>query len=246
MTSLPRLAAAGMLLAGMATAQTFEAVSIKPAASGLRGYSIRPYPDRLSCGNVSLRMLIAAAYHVYDFQVSGGPKWTDDDRFDLEAKAASGVSEKQLFQMLQPVLAERFHLEIRKEDKDASVFLLEVAKTGLKLQPSADETPVVFRVQSRSRVTAQHAPVAYLTETLSQLLGRPVLDRTSLSGVFDYKVEWSPDEVQIASNEAKSSPDGPWPGLTSALQEQLGLRLRSAKAPVENIAIEKAEKPTAN
>lgn len=126
--------------------------------------------------------------------------------------------------MLRPVLAERFHLQIRRDKKETPVFLL----------------------QSRSRITAQHAPLDYLTEALSQLLGRPVLDRTSLSGVFDYKVEWSPDEVQIASNEAKSAPDGPWPGLTSALQEQLGLRLRSAKEPVENIVIEKAEKPTAN
>src|ERR1700722_4834587 len=88
--------------------QAFDAASIKPAKAGVRGYSIRPLPGRLSTSNTTLAMLVAEAYHVYDFQISGGPKWINTDRYDIEAKA-EGVtkpSEAQLRGMLQKLLAE--------------------------------------------------------------------------------------------------------------------------------------------
>src|SRR5690348_14956573 len=70
---------------------SFEVASIKPSKPGTRGYSVQPLPGRLHVANTSLRILISEAYHVYDFQVTGGPKWLDEDRWDIEAKAAGGT-----------------------------------------------------------------------------------------------------------------------------------------------------------
>src|SRR5215472_17925966 len=91
----------------------FDVASIKPAKPDARGYSIRPFPGRLAAENVTLKLLIAEAYHVYDFQISG-PKWIDVDRFDVEGKISGDVppSRTQLRSMLQRLLADRFGLSV--------------------------------------------------------------------------------------------------------------------------------------
>jgi uncharacterized protein (TIGR03435 family) len=253
MRSLASLAA-GMILLLPAAAlpqdkSAFDAASIKPAKSGARGYSIRPLPGRLSIGNTSLKMLIAAAYHVNDFQISGGPKWLDSDRYDIEAKAAgdSRPSEKEMLVMLQKLLADRFALAIHRETKDLPVYALEIGKGGPKFQASKDVGDPYFRVFQRRQVTAQRAPLSLLLEAMAWLLGRPVIDKTGLTGLYDYKLEWTPDQIQLASDENNARPaDENVPSLTSALQEQMGLRLQSQKGPVETITVDHAEKPTEN
>ena len=231
------------------TAPAFEVASIKAAPPGIRGYSIRPYPGRLSVANCTLKMLIAEAYHVYDFQVSGGPKWLDSDRYNIEAKAASGTTpdHKQIRAMLRKLLADRFQLAIRRETKDLPHYALELAKGGSKMQPSKDtQAPVEFGVRMRRQVTAKNAPLSYLAETLSFLLGRVVEDSTGLTGAFDYKLEWMPDEAQVSSDENPTTIDSNVPSLFSALQEQLGLRLESRKGPVEILIVDRAEKASEN
>jgi len=216
----------------------------------VRGYSIQPLPGRLSAKNVSLKQLIGAAYHVYDYQVSGGPKWIDTDRFDVEAKAPDSAApppEKELMAMLQKLLEQRFSLTIRRETKDQPVYLLQPGKSGPKVQPTKDTSvPVMFRLFQRHQITAQNAPLEHLTEALSWILGRPVIDQTGLPGTFDYKLEWAPDDLQLRSGEAPVQTEGSLPSLGSALQEALGLRLVSQKGPVEMIGIERAEKPAEN
>ena len=142
MTLLMRVVAGLMFLSPAAAlpqdALAFDAASIKPAKAGTRGYSIRPLPGRLSIGNATLRLLIAAAYHVNDFQVSGGPKWLDSDHYDIEARAPgdSRPTEKQLMVMLQNLLASRFALTVRRETRDLPVYALEIARGGPKFQVS--------------------------------------------------------------------------------------------------------------
>lgn len=231
------------------TAAVFDTASVKPSPSGLRGYSIRPVADRLSAQNVTLKMLIGEAYHVYDFQISGGIKWLDSDRYDVEAKAGGGAipTRAQLREMLRNLLAERFGLVVRQEEREMAALILEPAKSGPKIQPAKepDSTPI-FRVFQRRQITAANAPLDYLTEALNVLLGKPVLDRTGLTGTFDYKLEWAPDEVQVQSQEAPAQTDGSMPSLSAALQQQLGLKLVAQRAPVETIVVERAEKPAAN
>jgi uncharacterized protein (TIGR03435 family) len=226
----------------------FDVASIKPARLGARGASIRPFPGRLTADNVTLKLLIAEAYHVYDFQISGS-KWIDSDRYDLEAKVGGDVpvSRTQLRSMLQRLLADRFSLSVRRESKEMSVYMLEADKGETKLQPTKHpDSPVVFRVFQRRQITAENAPLENLTEALTWLLGRPVLDRTGLEGSFDYKLEWSPDEMQLRSQEAPPETDGNAPSLAAALQQQVGLKLVSRQDPVDLIVVEKAERPRAN
>ena len=223
--------------------------SIKPAKADARGYSIRPLAGRVSAQNVTLKMLIGEAYHVYDFQISGGPKWIDADRFDVEAKVDGEVipGKKQLQAMLQNLLEDRFALRVRHETKEMPVFALVGGKSGVKLQsPRNPDGEVMFRVSQRSRIIAENAPLEHLTEALTFLIGRPVLDQTALKGAFDYKLEWSPDEWPLRSSEAPPQTDGSLPSLDAALQQQLGLRLVSQRDRVDLIILEKAERPTAN
>ena len=244
------IAAGAGLLSAQPSAPAFDSASIKPAQSGARGFSIRPLPGRLSAQNVTLKQLIAEAWHIHDYQVSGGPKWADSDRYDLEAKAAGASDppgEKQLMAMLQTLLQQRFSLTVRLETRDQAVYDLEPARGGPKLQPATDPSaPEMFRVFQRHQVTSTNAPLSRLTETLSWLLGRPVYDQTGLTGRFDYKFEWAPDDLQLRSDESPVTAEGALPSLGSALQEALGLRLLSKRGPVEIVNIEKAEKPAPN
>jgi uncharacterized protein (TIGR03435 family) len=229
--------------------QVFDAASVKPAKAGVRGYSIRPLPGRLSASNTTLGMLVAEAYHVYDFQISGGPKWLNADRYDIEAKAEGDTkpSAAELRGMLQKLLADRFSLVVHRETRDLPVYALEVGKGGPKFPPSKDsEEAPMFRVFQRRQITAARAPLGYLVEALSSLVGRPVVDKTGLAGKYDYRLEWTPDETQVRSDEAAPQVEGNVPSLASALQEQMGLRLQSQKAPVEIIVIDRAEKASVN
>jgi uncharacterized protein (TIGR03435 family) len=233
--------------AGQVPDAAFGAASIKPARPGVRGYSIRPLPGRMSAENVTLKLLIGEAYNVHDFQISGGPNWIDSDRYDVEAKADGDPGRKQLRAMLQTLLADRFGLAVRHESREMPVLMLEAAKGGPKLQPAKHpEAPVMFRVFQRRQITAENAPLENLRETLTWLLGRSVLDGTGLQGSFDYHLEWSPDEVQLQSQEAPLQIDGNAPSLGVALQQQMGLKLVSQKGSVNVIAVEKAERPMAN
>jgi uncharacterized protein (TIGR03435 family) len=193
-------------------------------------------------------MLIAEAYHVYDYQVSGGPKWIDDDRFDIEAKAAGGTrpTKAELRSMLQKLLADRFSVVLHRETRNLPVYALELGKGGPKIQQSKDEGAPEFRLFQRRQITAQRAPLEFLTETLSELLGRPVLDKTGLQGNFDFKLEWTPDATQVHSSDQPASDDDNIPSLSGAVQQQLGLRLQSQKGPVEILIVERAEKPSEN
>lgn len=230
-------------------AEAFEVASVKPAKTGVRGYSIRPLPGRLSVSNATLGMLVAAAYRVYDFQISGGPKWLNADRYDIEAKAAGDTqpTDSQLMAMFQKLLAERFNLQAHRETKEAPVYALEIGKGGPKFQPSKEsDEPPLFRVYQRRQITAARAPLSYLVEALSFVVGRPVVDKTGLDGKYDYKLEWTPDETQVRSDESAPQAEGNVPSLASAIQEQMGLRLQSQKAPVEIIVIDRAEKASVN
>lgn len=244
-----------VVLAGSAWAQTappaaasFDVASIKPAKLDARGYSIRPLPGRLEAENVTLQQSIAEAYHVYDFQVSG-PKWTTSDRYDLEAKTGGGVpaTRTQLRAMLQQFLADRFTLRVRRESKEMPVYALEAAKPGARLErPKNPDAPTAFHVFQRRQITAENAPLEPLTAALTWMLGKPVLDRTGLTGSFDYRLEWAPDEVQVQSQEAPPDASGNAPSLGAVLQSQLGLKLVSRKDAMDLIVVESAERPAAN
>jgi uncharacterized protein (TIGR03435 family) len=172
---------------------------------------------------------------VKDNQVAGGPKWLDEDRFDINAKAEGPANGLQLLVMLQTLLAERFQLVLHHEEKIASAYALVLAKSGLKIQP-VDGAGGSHSNGGKGKITAQGITMAALADTLTRNVGSPVVDLTGVSGAYDFTLEWStegdPDDVQSA--------------LFAALQQQLGLKLEMRKLPLDLLVVDRAEKPSEN
>ena len=199
---------------------------------------------RLEVTDLTLGILIREAFGVKRYQISGGPKWLETDRFDISARAAAESSRDQMMLMMQGALVERFMLAVRRETREGNVYVLVAAKSGPKLKRSdADQsfvrlyrnTPPELAGVSYS-ITGQKVSMALLAERLGELqLGRPVLDRTGIKGEFDIKLDYAID-------------DNPETGASifTAIQEQLGLKLQAAKGPVDMLIIEHAQKPSAN
>jgi uncharacterized protein (TIGR03435 family) len=186
------------------------------AASGRRG--------------VTARRVILEAYRLTTYQLSGGPGWLDTDVFDLEAKAETAAG-NQLRQMLQTLLAERFQLVVRRETKEMPVYALMMGKNGTKLPGWKQGDPVPMPVNRYPKNLRFAGTMQDLADDLSgsDLVGRPVLDKTGLTGAYVLSFGWEADEDYIR-----------------ALQEQLGLKLESQKAALDAVVIERIQKPSPN
>lgn len=242
-----------------------------------------PNDGRFYATNVTLKMLLRTAYGIQDSQIAEAPSWIDSERYDIEAKADSTVNEelkklspdqaKPIKQhMLQALLADRFKLALSRTTKDLPVYALVVAKNGPKLQqskevspppnePNAPKTPESFKGGHMMRMgngelNAQQVPMAFLVQFLAQELGRPVLDKTGLTGSYNFTLQWTPEEGHdrmpggMAGGrpgpENGSQPEPSGPSIFTAVQEQLGLKLESQKGPVEVLAIQHVERPSEN
>lgn len=254
---------------------TFEAASIKPAKPGAMGTMIRNEPGgRFMATNVSLKMLITMAYNIQPFQLTDAPSWLDSDRWDIEAKPESGAEaepgkssadmEKEMDDQrlrLQSLLADRCKLTFHRETKELPVYALVVAKNGPKLKQPAVETggrPQRQMMMGFGELTGHGTPLSFLAETLGRQLGRIVLDKTGLTGNYDFDLKWTPDPSQRMGLGGPMGPGGPGgpgmppppdpngPTIFTALQEQLGLKLESQKGPVDVLVIDRVEKPSAN
>lgn len=231
----------------------FEVASVKPSSADARGVTytfVQGGGVRISNG--TLKGIIEMAYDVRQFQISGGPGWMDSDRYDIFAKAGDGnparLSEALIAETrkkLQVLLAERFQMVARRDAREMPVFELVAGKSGPKLKESDPSAP-----EGRSgiqagcgQMTGTKATMAVLAAVLSRNLERPVLDKTDLPGKFDFRIEWTPD-AGPCPEAPETAADGP--SLFTALQSQLGLKLEPAKAPVEVIVIEHAEKAAGN
>jgi bla regulator protein BlaR1 len=196
----------------------FEVASIKPNKSGSDMVRIMIRPDGLSAMGATLQMLIQSAYGIQDFQVLGGPKWADSDKYDIEAKMDSPQVEKlqalspdqrwlETRHMLQALLANRFQLVLHPETKELPGYALVIAKNGSKLHDArpGDTYPNGLKgpdghsgeglmLGNGGLLTGQGVPVASLVQTLSRQLGRTILDETGLTGKYDFTLQWAPDE----------------------------------------------------
>jgi uncharacterized protein (TIGR03435 family) len=183
--------------------------------------------------NATLKFCIIAAYGVQESLIEGGPAWINSERFEILAKAGDSAQNAQLLPMLQSLVEDRFKLKVHREARQRPVYALTVAKNGPKLHPSESVEGFLGR-RGRGPITGRKASMAGLAATLSTLMGRKVLDRTGLGGVYDFTLEFAPFDVV----------DSPLPALATALQEQLGLRLEAATGTVEILVVDHAEKPT--
>ncbi len=235
----------------------FDAVSIKPSAPDTRGSGYRPSPGRLTMKNLTLKDLVEFAWKLHDYQLSGGPAWAATDRYDVIATFPADTSDARRALMMQTTLASRFALAVRHESKDVTGYALTVGKNGHKLHVAdgADHELMLDRSPATGQrtLTAASAKLEDVASLLADLLQRPVVDKTELPGIFDFKLAWTPDSGTDLPR--KGGPDAPpppaaetqqGPSLFTALQETLGLKLETSRITVPAIVIERAEKPTEN
>jgi uncharacterized protein (TIGR03435 family) len=189
-----------------------------------------------------LKSLIQTAFKLQGFEVVGGPTWLSSDRYDIVAKPEDGVNPTpdQRNAMLQSLLADRFKLQYHFEKREMSVYALLPTKNP-KLVQAADPKSSATSV-GRGRLNLSGQSLDGLARILANVLGRTVINKTEMPGVFDIKLEWTPDPP--AGAEAATPTEGSAPSIFTAIQEQLGLRLESQKGPVEVFVIDSAEKPS--
>lgn len=175
------------------------------------------------------------AYGLSEFQVIG-PAWISSDGYDINAKGPNADSDDWYRPMLQALLTDRFKLRLHRETRLAAVYELQIAPRGLKVKP-ADPSGDSGTDNGRGRLTVLKSSMTRFAEVLSRQTDYPVVDRTNLAGLYDFVLEWTPDEVR--ESEAGSTPP---PSLFTAIQEQLGLRLQSGKVPIEFLVVDSAER----
>ena len=221
-----------------AVVQRFEVASVKPvSADQLNGNSGgHTSRGRLRMTNVTLKRCIMGAYGIGPNQISGGPEWLDSDHYEIVAKAEQPVGDDILMAMLQTLLAERFKLVIHHETKAAPALALEVAKNGPKLEKGEGGESTTH--SGRGRIDAKEITMDRFAEVLSRQMDLPVVNRTGLDGAFNLKLEWTLETSKSAAMEG--------PSIFTSIQQQLGLRLRSQKTPIEILVIDHAEKPSEN
>lgn len=228
-------------IVGAVLGQTFEVASVKLSSLDANSTSgIKTGHGRLDAHNVTLKRCIMGAYAVGPHQISGGPDWLDFDRFDILAKSDQPVDDDgALMAMLRTLLGERFKLAIRRETRPMTAFVLQVAKNGPKMEKAAPGESGTNTTNNNTGVTvdAHHTNMDALARVLARSLDLPVVNGTGLDGIFNFKLHWVPDNARPAMEGVS---------IFTAVQEQLGLRLRSEKTLVEVLVIEHAERPTEN
>lgn len=232
-------------------APRFEVASVKLVTGQTNGSSgIKTAHGRLDATNVTVQRCIIGAWGVSPSQVVGGPDWINTERFDISAKADQLTEDDAVFNlMLRGLLAERFHLALHTETRTMQAYVLELTKGGpntaaLKktAEPdSADSATTTNGTNTETGITARKTSMDLFGRVLSRELRQPVIDRTGLAGQFDFKLTWTPDRMRSGAPTDSDSPT-----VFTAIQDQLGLRLRSEKVPVEVLVIDHAEKPSDN
>ncbi len=234
---------------------SFEVATIKPNASPNGGPSGLSH-GRFTAKDVSIRGLLRfEAFDIPDARIVGGPKWMGLARFDIEATLdpsdASRIeslppSQKDAMKdaLVQKLLAERFQFKFHWEERELPVYALTVAKGGPKLQPAADVKRGSQWGLGSDKLQGKDVTLSQLADLLTQgagnELGRVVVDRTNIVGAYDLDLKWSADTGASASDASAG------PSLFTAVQEQLGLKLESAKAPVKVLVVDQLEMPSEN
>lgn len=241
------LALIAMAFGGMALCadMAFETASIKATPANMPPRNpMQVDSGRVTLNSMSLKMLIQMAYSLPEWKLDGANGWIDDNRYDIAARFPEGADQKQLPEMMKTLLRERFALQTETKSKSMKVYALTPVKAGAKLRPSTQETVwdhgVVNGGMRPGHLVFPDMTMAGLAEILSSRVGKPVLDDTNIPGKFAIDLKWSAKEMDANG----ASTDGP--SIFTALEEQLGLTLRSTTAPVEVLSIRHAAPPSGN
>jgi bla regulator protein BlaR1 len=254
-------------------AQTFEVASIKPSDPAKQRRVMMRFWPNFTAEGITASLLIDESYQVHDFQIEGLPKWAESDRYDVSAKVDSAdagrlppnemsdeqrdVMEKATRARVRALLADRFQLKVNTVTKDMPVYELVVAKGGPKLQESNNQGSERRRglMMRPGELAGAGADMKFLARAISQESSPVVIDKTGLTGHYDFTLHYTPErplgpppggdggpgpEMKVPDSDANG------PTLVTALQEQLGLKLQPTKGPVDILVVDHIEKPSPN
>lgn len=224
---------------------SFEVATVKPADPNETGNFIVG-GHRIVIESQTVNDLISFAYAVHREQVVDGPAWLGTERFDIDGQAdLPGVANlHQVQEMLQKLLEDRFDLKLHRDKRNLSIYAIKVTKGGPKLAHSAENAYGLPTQSGHGQGSQQQRK--FTNNSMSDFalgmqayLDRPVVDETGLSGRYDFTLKWTPDTS--VTSEANAAP-----GIFTAVQEQLGLKLEATKGLVDVLVIEHIEKPSPN
>jgi uncharacterized protein (TIGR03435 family) len=233
----------------------FEAATVKRNVSSDVEPQAQSLPGgRVQLTNVTLRNMILDSYKLQNAQVDGGPSWVQTDGWDVTAKAPADAPSAQVLEMLRTLLTDRFKLVTHTEAREMPVYALVLSrkdgKLGANLKPSdadcgATAAPPPASGPPRcgmnigiNRITVGARSLKDIARVLEPRVGRSVIDKTGLSGLFDADLTWTPQGLAGASAAAEEGTS-----IFTAVQEQLGLKLESTKGPVDVLVIDHVEQP---
>jgi uncharacterized protein (TIGR03435 family) len=233
----------------------FEVATIKPTKPDDPKQAFTVQGRRMVTYGTSVSFLLALAYGVHAKQIVGGPAWLETERYDITAEPGEDgqPSQAQLKSMLQKLLADRFQLAFHNDKREISAYVITVGKTGPKLAASSGDPNGLPGLGFRAlgAMIARNSTMADLAGLLQTVvLDRPVVDRTGLTGKYDFTLNWTPEptqfggrggQAQTPSDDAAAPPD-----LFTAIQQQLGLKLESTKTSVPVLVLDRVEKPSEN
>lgn len=275
---------------------SFEVASIRPSKPGTRTEIVAQPGGRFVANGVPLRLLIAIAYHLQGFQMSGEKGWITNELWSIEAEATSGNTlpssagqasatppymgvPKTMAIRLQSLLEDRFGLKAHWETRDLPVYALTVGSGGSKLEAAAPpprQKPERSAAQSKGNrrlsqgdaslapppgsvlagpgeIIASAVTMDQILTLLNRLMDRPVIDKTGLHGYYNLKLQFDPaivPRMAFGAAHATGSPLLPPrtgdPSIFTAIQEQLGLKLRFTREPVKTFVIDSAHRPAEN
>jgi len=235
----------------------FEVAAIKPIDNANSPMTIMMTASGLE-SSVPVGVLLRQALQKPDYQMTGAPAWVNTERYSIRAKPPAGTPPAAMSVMIRNLLNDRFKLATHLETREQPIFHLVMARSDgrfgpdLKVSPECQSPPCGSGRTAPGLLVGSGRRIAQLVAALSDLSGRPVIDKTGLTALYDYTLKFTyegrmpglmgPLGVPAGTPAPAADPDAP--SLSSALQEQLGLKLESALCPVEIVVIERFEKPT--
>lgn len=240
-SSILILQCAAMFGQDMTARPVFEVTSVKPTPPDRQNQLRMDYcraGGTFAVGGTPVIRSLAYAYRVKDYQISGAPGWLSafDSAYDIEGKTTGSVTDERCRLMVQSLFVDRFKLAEHRDTKEMSVYLLVAGKNGTKLREGSG-----VKLNGAVQIGASGKPewpdgwsMSALASYLSDVTGRPVVDRTELPGAYGITLDFSRDDSDDR------------PSIFTAVREQLGLKLKPGRPPVDVFVIDHTERPSAN
>jgi uncharacterized protein (TIGR03435 family) len=237
----------------------FDVATIKPSQPNQPGKGFGFNGTHTRTFHTNVNDLIALAYGMHAKQIIGAPDWLGTDLYDIDgvADVPGRPSIKQMGEMIQGLLADRFALKFHHEQRELSVYAIQVASGGPKMKETTagPNDPQGFGLRGFGDLIVRNMTMKEFASWMqSGIMDKPVIDQTGLTAKYDFNLKWTPDDSQFAQFRgtngpiqppAGDNPDAP-PSLYTALQEQLGLKFTATKAMDDVIVIDHVEKPSSN